>query len=81
MKYSTEKREIIKAKEIANEYKKKGFKVILEPSVSDLPDELKNLNFRPDIVATSDEIKIYCVCAKIRRKVFLQSFKVPSSFP
>lgn len=58
MKHSTQQREIIKAKEIANEYKNKGFQVILEPRQDDLPKELKDLNFQPDIIATSDDIKL-----------------------
>jgi len=52
MKNSTQQREASKAKEVANEYKKKGYRVILEPKLSDLPDVLKNLNFQPDIIAT-----------------------------
>lgn len=52
MKNSTQQREALKAKEVANEYKKKGYRVILEPRLSDLPDALKNLNFQPDIIAT-----------------------------
>jgi hypothetical protein len=52
MKNSTQQREASKAKEVANEYKKKGYRVILEPRISDLPDALKKLNFQPDIIAT-----------------------------
>lgn len=58
MKHNTQQRELTKAKEVANEYKKKGFRVILEPSSSDLPKELKNLNFQPDIIATSGETNL-----------------------
>ena len=58
MKNISQQREFTKAKEIANEYKQKGFGVILEPSSSDLPEELKKLNFRPDIIATSDEANL-----------------------
>lgn len=52
MKNSTQQREASKAKEVANEYKKKGYRVILEPRLSDLPDALKKLKFQPDIIAT-----------------------------
>lgn len=58
MKNIAQQRELTKAKEIANEYKKKGFRVVLEPKSSDLPKELRSLNFRPDIVATSGEANL-----------------------
>lgn len=56
--YNYEKRESEKAKEIVEEYSKKGFKVILNPSIKELPEELKNLNFRPDIIAMSNDINL-----------------------
>lgn len=52
MKHSVQQRESAKAKEVASEYKKKGYRVILKPRLSDLPEELKRLNFQPDIIAT-----------------------------
>jgi hypothetical protein len=58
MKRINLKRELNKAKEVANEYEKKGFRVILEPSISDLPEELRALNFQPDIIATSDNLNL-----------------------
>jgi hypothetical protein len=58
MMHKTQKREVTKAKEVANEYKKKGYRVIFEPSVSELPEELKILNFQPDIIAMSDDINL-----------------------
>jgi hypothetical protein len=56
--YNYEKRESEKAKEIVEEYSKKGFNVILNPSFDQLPEELKNLNFRPDIIAMSNDINL-----------------------
>ncbi|WP_151900310.1 hypothetical protein [Sulfurimonas hydrogeniphila] len=56
--YNYEKRESEKTKEIVEEYSKKGFKVILNPSIEELPEELKNLNFRPDIIAMSNDINL-----------------------
>jgi len=58
MKHTTQHRELAKAKEIASEYKEKGFKVIMEPSSADLPEVLKGLNFQPDIIATSGETNL-----------------------
>jgi hypothetical protein len=58
MKSSTQNREATKVKEVANEYKKKGFRVIVEPSQSDLPEELKKLNFQPDIIASSGDTNL-----------------------
>ena len=56
--YNYEKRESEKAKEVVEEYSKKGFNVILNPSFDQLPEELKNLNFRPDIIAMSNDINL-----------------------
>lgn len=58
MNKSTENREESKAKEVAKEYKKKGYKVVLEPRVSDLPDALRKLNFQPDIIATRGDTNL-----------------------
>ena len=58
MKNSTSQREIDKAKKVAKEYEQKGFRVILEPRRSDMPDSLQDLGFQPDIIATSDEINL-----------------------
>ena len=58
MKHRNHQRETNKAKEIATEYKKKGFRVILEPRESDLPAELRELDFEPDIIATSNNINL-----------------------
>lgn len=58
MKNTTQSRESAKAKEIANEYRRKGFIVTLEPKESDLPRELKFLDFQPDIIAISEETKL-----------------------
>ncbi len=57
-KYNYEKRELEKAKEIVEEYSEKGFSVILNPSIEQLPEELKDLNFRPDIIAMSSDINL-----------------------
>jgi hypothetical protein len=58
MKTTTTKREFEKTKEIAREYSKKGFKVIVEPKHSDLPEKIRGLNFQPDIIATSESINL-----------------------
>jgi len=56
--YNLKKRELEKAKEVAKEYIKKGFDVIMNPSFEQLPEELKNLNFTPDIIAMSKDINL-----------------------
>lgn len=56
--YNYEKRESEKTKEIVEEYSKKGFEVILNPSIEELPVELKDLNFRPDIIAKSTDVNL-----------------------
>jgi hypothetical protein len=55
MKYNLTTREIEKTKEIAKEYLSKGYKVILEPKSAELPNEIKRLNFLPDLIVMSDE--------------------------
>ena len=56
--YDYERRESEKAKEIVEEYTKKGFEVILNPSIEELPIELKCLNFIPDIIAKSNNVNL-----------------------
>ncbi len=51
-------REFMKAKQVVKEYQDKGFKVLFEPSMSEIPKELKSLKFSPDIIAISDSIKL-----------------------
>jgi len=58
MKNITTNREIEKAKEIAKEYLDKGFKVILEPKFSELPDDIKQLNFQPDLIVMSEGVNL-----------------------
>lgn len=48
------KREQEKVKELANEYRLKGFEVIVDPSPNDLPLFLRNTNYKPDIIARSE---------------------------
>lgn len=58
MKQEKIQREIEKAKEIAKEYKDKGFRVIISPKLNELPSALRNLGFEPDIIAQSKEINL-----------------------
>jgi hypothetical protein len=54
MKDNLTTREIEKIKEIAKEYQSKGYKVILDPKPAELPNEIKRLNFQPDLIVMSD---------------------------
>ncbi len=58
MKKNAKRRESEKAREIVKEYSKKGFDVILNPSKEQLPIELQNLSYLPDIIAKSDKINL-----------------------
>ena len=49
------KRENERAKELAREYKRKGFKVTIEPSINQLPNFMRNLNYIPDLIVTSNK--------------------------
>lgn len=58
MNIETTKRESEKIKELVREYKKKGFDVIMEPSEKQLPNFMRNLNYYPDLIATSDKERL-----------------------
>jgi Holliday junction resolvase len=47
-----------KIKQVAKEYEKLGYNVIIEPRVDDLPSFLRKLNYHPDLVATSGSDKV-----------------------
>lgn len=47
------KREQDKIKELAKEYKDKGYEVFVEPSSSELPPFLRNYSFHPDLIVRS----------------------------
>lgn len=53
-KYSTN-REKEKIKELFQEYSSKGFRVVKEPGKDDLPDFMKSLGFRPDLIVYGEE--------------------------
>jgi len=55
MKHSQIKREKDKIQELAREYKKKGYRVIIEPNKSELPDFIKSMDFQPDLIAFGDK--------------------------
>lgn len=55
MKSSNSARERKKILELAKNYKKKGFVVVVEPSGEDVPAFVKELNYRPDLIVTSEE--------------------------
>jgi len=55
MKETQVKRERDKVKELAREYRKKGYNVIIEPTRSDLPRFMSSMNFQPDLIALSDK--------------------------
>lgn len=48
------KRERDKVQELAREYREKGYRVLIEPKKVDLPHFLKNMNYRPDLIALSE---------------------------
>jgi len=48
----TRQTEYNKIRQVAKDYKKNGYKVIIEPSRGDIPSFIKN--YQPDIIATSD---------------------------
>lgn len=52
------RRESDKAKEVARDYMKKGYKVLLEPTKDQLPKELQDLGFIPDLIVISDNLKL-----------------------
>ena len=58
MNDSANKREQDKIREVAREYEKKGFHVLTHPRLGDLPSELRDLNYLPDIVVTSDNLNL-----------------------
>lgn len=47
------KREQDKIKELAKEYKNKGYEVIVQPSLKELPSFLKNASYQPDLIVRS----------------------------
>lgn len=44
-----------KINELVREYKANGYKIVLQPGVSDLPEFLRSTEYRPDIIARSDK--------------------------
>lgn len=48
-------REIKKIRELAREYKKKGFIVSVEPTGNAIPDFIRKFNYTPDLIAISQE--------------------------
>jgi len=48
-------REFKKIRELALDYKKKGFKVTIAPKGNDIPAFIKKLNYMPDLIAISQE--------------------------
>jgi hypothetical protein len=58
MKTELTNRESQRATELANEYKKKGYAVVVPRSVEDVPPFLRGSNYIPDLIATSKEEKL-----------------------
>jgi Holliday junction resolvase len=54
MKETQIKRERDKVLELAREYKKKGFRILINPSCAELPQFMRDWNFQPDLIALSD---------------------------
>lgn len=48
-------RELKKIRELARDYKKKGFSVSIEPQGNSIPSFIRELNFTPDLIAKSQE--------------------------
>lgn len=54
MKSTSTKREQRRLLELANEYRRKGFGIVVPTRLADVPPFLRELNYTPDLIATSD---------------------------
>jgi hypothetical protein len=55
MKTQQNSRELKRVNELASDYKKKGYRVVLPRSTDELPAFLRNTGYLPDLLATSNE--------------------------